>query len=231
MSKEYDADARDDGKCAYISEDLERPCQHGEAWGYPNATSGFCSAHGDRGGQEGNSNAEGNSGGDGAETKHGLYAQVNKFYSKTISDDLRELCDDIFEDYCDEYQDRHGELRLTHETRLFQIAVNHVKIIYSDNWAEDRPEMLKRSGSPLVDEDHEIVPVGEMETEIQVSYSESVLVATQQKLRREDRQWLKSMGLLEHDPDTRQADALQDGIDLSLSAEDKDALDAAFGGD
>ena len=207
---EYDADAREKGYCAYIGYGRDDPCRLAEGWGYPNATSGLCDHHGERGGQEGNSNAEGNDGGDADGTEsvtHGVYADVNKLYSKVFDDSMVAVVDAMAADLYERYEDLHGEPGTLHKSRMFEIAMNVAKGIYADNWAEDKPDELKTT-SPLVDKETEPVPVGNGETITQVSYSESVPTNTQQKLRREDRQWLKSYGLLEADPENKQAESL-----------------------
>jgi len=182
-------------------------CDRTAGWG-TDGDNGRCRTHGgDGGAPEGNDNAKGNNGGAPEKNtnavSHGLYAEKNRFYQEVIGDDLRELCDEIFEDYLQRYRSRHGDPLTPDEARLFEIAVNHIKIIHGDNWAADRPEETN-SGNPIVDRESKQTEYGE-----RITYSESVVVGTQQKLRREDRAWLKDMGLLD-DPESQKADAVGD---------------------
>lgn len=135
---------------------------------------------------------------------HGLYADENRFYNQVMSDEQRRLCDEIFQDYCTQFRERIREPHTGEQSRLFEIAVNHIKIIHSDNWASDRPNELD-SGNPMVDKEEKFNTEGVPYQE----YKESVVINGQQKLRSEDRQWLKDYGLLE-DPQSQQADATQD---------------------
>lgn len=216
------------GRCQATAKSTEEQCGRAAVGEH-----GKCKIHGgsqDSGAPEGNSNAEGNEGGDGADPTHGVYADANKLYSEEFSDIIKAVVDKTFGDLHERYEERHGEPGFEHESRLFEIALNVGKGIYADNWASDKPDELK-TPSPLVDRETEAVPIGNGETETQVKYSESVPIATQQRYRREDRQWLKSLGLLENDPDSKAASALEGGLDLNLSSEDKDVLDETFGGD
>jgi len=155
---------------------------------------GRCSNHGgNAGAPEDNTNA----------VTHALYVETNRFYQEVIGEELQKLCIEIFEDYLEQYQDIHGDPPKGHEARLFDISVNHIKIIYGDNWAVDRPDAVD-SGNPIVDREEKQTKYGR-----RITYSESVVVSTQQKLRREDRAWLKDMGLLD-DPESQKADAISD---------------------
>jgi len=136
---------------------------------------------------------------------------------RPLDETLQELCDEIFTDYLKQYQDIHGKPPMGQEARLFEIAVNHIKIIHGDNWAAERPDAVD-SGNPIVDRERKETKYGP-----RITHSESVVVGTQQKLRREDRAWLKDMGLLE-DPESQKADAISKLKEAwKTSAQDGDA--------
>ncbi len=180
--------------CGAEAKSTGEPCQRPAGWGTDNS-SGRCKFHGgaSSGAPKGNTNS----------VSHGLYAQENNFYQNVIGDNLRALCDEIFQDYATQYRETYGDIPTGHQARLFQIAVNQVKVIYSDNWLESKPDDLD-SGHPLVDQETKYTEDGKPYHE----YKESVLIGTQQKLRREDRQWLKDLGLLE-DPESQKAEATE----------------------
>lgn len=177
-----------DGKC--------RECRGTK----PDGSTGEGHGQGD---QEGNTNS----------VSHGVYADENNFYNKVISQELRALCDEIFQDYCTKYRELYGDVSTGHQARLFEIAVNQIKTIRADNWLTEKPESLD-SGHELVDKETKYTSEGNRYHE----YSESVLINTQQKLRREDRAWLKDMGLLE-DPDSQKAGAIGDLAGVILENE------------
>ncbi|OYR86033.1 hypothetical protein DJ84_01070 [Halorubrum ezzemoulense] len=178
---------------------------------------GKCHSHGgseDSGAPEGNTNAEGNNGGgapeenDNAEgnaggaapedntnaVTHALFVESNRFYQEVIDDALRELCDDIYESYVKKFREINGEPIVGEKARLSEIAVNHIKVIHSDNWVAHRPDEL-HSRNALVDRETR-VKASQDEFREEVRYKESVVVKTQQRLRKEDRKWLKEMSLL-----------------------------------
>lgn len=168
------------------------PCQR------PPMDNGRCYHHGgatdDGGPPENNQNS----------VKHGLYADQNKFY-QNLSDELTTLCDEIFSDYCTKYRELYGDhIETGHQARLFEIAVNHIKIIHSDNWLQEKPQEIE-SGNPVVDSEQHFTQEGRPYNQ----YKESVVIQTQQKLRREDRAWLKDYGLL-NDPESQKADAISE---------------------
>lgn len=75
---EIDESTRDEGRCGYIGDGRDTPCQLVEGWGYDNATAGLCRNHGDRGGKVANQNAKNNPGGGPPESNdnavtHGAY--------------------------------------------------------------------------------------------------------------------------------------------------------------
>lgn len=181
------------------------------------------------GAPEGNQNAEGNPGGPGATegntraVRHALYAQTNHFYTDVIDDDTRALVDDIFTDYLEEYEERHGDPTTGTEAELFRIAVSYGKHVYADNWAETKPDSLE-SGHGMVDKETRTTEDGET----YYKYKETVVAKGQARLSRDRRSWLKDLGLMGESPEAQQANALADGIDLTLSTDEKGALDSAF---
>jgi len=196
----------DEDRCPGTNRNGEQ-CGHPAGWGTEN-DSGPCKFHGGAGGSGGVREGAGPPEDNTNAVSHGLYAETNRFYQTVIGDQLRELCDAIFADYIEQYRDRHGGPPLGHEARLFEIAVNHIKIIHADNWAVDKPNELE-SGNPMVDKESKETFVNGVGPVTEHTYSETVVVGTQQKLRREDRAWLKDMGLLD-DPESQKATALGD---------------------
>jgi len=217
---EYDSDAREKGYCAYIGDGRDYPCRLVEGWGYPNATSGLCDHHGERGGQEGNSNAVGNEGGDGAEPTHGAYMDEFRFYDDHISDSLRELVDDIYADYYAEFTALHGEPLAGEDVELFRLANTHVKDIVLNNWSADRPDSLAESGNPLVDRETHVSESGRE----YYRYKESVVIAAQQKLSRDRLRWLKAYDL-DRSTESDAADSLTD-----LATAMMETLQGEYGG-
>jgi hypothetical protein len=142
---------------------------------------------------------------------HGAYTDCNSFYQDILNEDLREFVNDVFADYLEKYRELHGEVPLGVKSELFRVSVAHAKDIVLDRWANEKPEGLD-SGHPLVDEETEIVPIGEGATETQRRYRESVVLAAQKKLSNDRRMWLKDLGLLE-DPGSEQAAAQEDIAD------------------
>ncbi|WP_436933680.1 hypothetical protein [Halovenus marina] len=198
---------------------MGRRSKSGEFVGYCRSTpgrgtdhvgEGRCKHHGgcaeggareDSGAPEDNTNA----------VTHGAYADENSYYQNILDDAMREFVDDVFADYYEKYEQLHGELPLGIEAELFRVAVTHAKDIGLDRWADEKPDGLE-SGHPLVDEETEIVPIGDGATETQRRYRESVVLAAQKKLSNDRRMWLKDLGLLE-DPDSQQAAAREDVAD------------------
>ena len=188
------------------------------------APEGNTNAEGNDGGApEQNSNAEGNSGGAAPEDNtnavtHALYVESNRFYQDVIDDALRDLCDDIYDGYVKKFREVNGEPVAGEKARLSEIAINHIKVIHSDNWAADRPDSLD-SGNALVDRETR-VKASQNEFREEVRYKESVVVKTQQRLRKEDRKWLKEMGLLG-------ADELDVNVDGQVDHDHSHGLDEA----
>ncbi|WP_199268508.1 hypothetical protein [Halomarina oriensis] len=210
------------------------PCGRAAGWG-TDFESGKCRQHRgtspDGSSHEGNDNAVGNSGGAPPEgntnaVSHGLYADVNAFYTDIATDEQRELIDDTFADYRERYEARHGDLPYGHRAKLFQVAVNIAKEIHGEAWAAEKPSSLD-SGHPLVDREERKKEVADMPVE-EIRYKETVVLSATQKLSRDTRQWLKDFGLLDTSPESQQASALADGLDLNLTSDEKAGLDAAF---
>jgi hypothetical protein len=194
------------------------PCGHAAGWGTDFDT-GKCricrgtkpdgTVPDDHGAPTGNTNA----------VTHGAYADANSYYQDVLDEDLREFVDDVFADYFEKYRELHGDPPLGIEAELFRVAVTHAKDIGLDRWADEKPDGLE-SGHPLVDEETELVPIGDGMTETQRSYRESVVLRAQKRLSTDRRQWLKDLGLLE-DPESQKADALGDLKDAwKTSAQD-----------
>lgn len=200
-----------DGKCNYHPTQDGGYCGQTAGMGTDHLGEGYCKYHGGcstGGAREGSGAPEGNTN----SVSHGLYAETNKFYQNVCTDKQRVLVDEIFQDYCTQFREKNGDPHTGEQSRLFEIAVNHVKIIYSDNWASEKPESLE-SGNPMVDKGERFNTEGVRYQE----YKETVVLQGQTKLRNSDRQWLKDYGLLE-DPQSQQADSIQDLA--SLWAED-----------
>lgn len=191
---------------------------------------GRCSKHGGAGGSGGQREHSGAPEDNTNAVTHGAYADANSYYQNVLSDELQSFVDDVFADYVLRYHELHGDgalgddedptnhIPLGIESELFRVAVTHAKDIGLDRWADEKPDGLE-SGHPLVDEETEIVPVGEGQTETQRRYRESVVLAAQKKLSNDRRMWLKDLGLLE-DPESQSAasrvemaDALREALD------------------
>lgn len=84
---EIDDSARDEGCCGYIGDGRETPCQLTEGWGYENTDAGLCRNHSNRGGQDGNQNAVGNSGG-GAPERNGNAATHGAYRENFLEDHM-----------------------------------------------------------------------------------------------------------------------------------------------
>lgn len=180
------------------------------------------------GAPESNSNAEGNPGGSAPagntnSVRHALYAETNNFYTNVIGDDVRALVDDIFTDYLEEYEERHGDPTTGTEAELFRIAVSYGKHVYADNWAETKPDSLD-SGHGMVDRETRTTEDGDT----YYKYKETVVAKGQARLSRDRRSWLKDLGLMGESPEAQQANALSEGIDLTLSTDEKQGLNDAF---
>ena len=209
---------RQDGETVFVGY-----CRAWPGKGTEHVGEGRCSKHaGNAGAPEGNDNAEGNDGGapegNTNATTHALYVQSNRFYQDVIDDALRDLCDDIYDGYVEKFREVNGEPVAGEKARLSEIAINHIKVIHSDNWVAHRPDSLD-SGNALVDRETR-VKASQNEFREEVRYKESVVVKTQQRLRKEDRKWLKEMGLLG-------ADELDVNVDGQVDHDHSHGLDEA----
>lgn len=149
----------------------------------------------------GNSNAEGNAGGGAPNgnmnaVKHGAYADHRRFYEDILDDRYREFVNEIFEDYVEGYEERHGEPPIGHKAELFRLSVSHVKDLVLDNWTLQRPKEIE-TANPLVEVETEkkfVERVGEVD---QNMYEMSVIISAQKKLSTDRRRWISDLGLLE----------------------------------
>ena len=125
---------------------------------------------------------------------HGLYAECNKFYQNTLSDAEQALVDEIFQDYCTAYRERNAvtDIPTGIQARLFEISVNHAKVLYSDNWLTEKPDELD-SGNAIVDKETKYTEDGKPYHK----YKETVVNRAQNVLRREDRLFLRDVNLLD----------------------------------
>lgn len=189
----------DDGVTVFVGY-----CRAWPGKGTDHVGEGRCSKHaGNAGAPEGNDNAEGNDGGAPEDNRnastHDLYTEHNKFYQEVASDALRSLCDDIYDGYIEKFREVNGDPVAGEKARLSEIAVNQIKVLHGDNWAADRPDSLD-SGNALVDRETRIKTT-EHDARKEHRYSEAAVIKAQQHLRKEDRKWLKDMGLLGADID------------------------------
>lgn len=136
---DFDTDTREDGKCGYISDELDTPCGHAEGWGYENSTNGFCKPHGERGGQEGNQNAVGNDGGAAPEGNqnpqtHALFASHDGYYHD-LDNDAQAWVSDFTDTLLDRYRDAHGkEPDMFDREALKNIAIDFHRVGTANSW-------------------------------------------------------------------------------------------------
>lgn len=207
----------DEDRCPGTNRNDER-CGHPEGWGTDN-DEGPCKFHGGatptaeenpdvgRGEQDENQNA----------TTHSLHARkVNAVYQQVFSDAIQALVDDIYQDYIDDYQERHGEPRTGDQAELFRIAVSHGKHVHSEEWAIDKPSTVD-SGNALVDEEHETKFVEGAGIVNETSYKQTVVQKGQQSLSQDRRMWLKDLGLLDTNPESQKAEAAEKALSEILS--------------
>lgn len=175
------------------------PCE-----AYPVSGSDRCRMHGGQGSGAPESNQN--------RTTHSLHARkVNAVYQKVFSPEIQGLVDSIYEDYIEDYRERHGEPRTGDKAELFRIAVSYGKHIHSEEWALDKPSDVE-SGNAFVDREETQKPAGEGFKLTDVQYKQTVVQKGQQSLSQDRRMWLKDLGLLDS-PEDRQADAAQDIAD------------------
>jgi len=202
-------------------------CKSTPGRGTDHVGEGRCKHHGGNAGSGGSREGSGAPKDNTNAVTHGAYADENTFYQDVLDDSLRDLVDEIFEDYTERYQDRHGEEPpVGLEMELFRLSVSHVKDVVLDRWATEKPDSLK-SGNPLVDRETERDFNPEDGSVVVESYKESVVLTAQKRLSSDRRQWLKDLGLLD-DPETQKADAMEGGFEFTLSSEDKKTLEDRY---
>jgi len=178
------------------------PCGRPAGWG-TDFDSGKCRHH--RGTSPDGSSHEQNQNA----TTHSLHARkVNAVYQQVFSSEIQALVDSIYEDYLEDYRERHGEPRTGDKAELFRIA-SYGKHVHSEEWAISKPSEAK-SGNAMVDEEHETKFVEGAGIVNETSYKQTVVQKGQQSLSQDRRMWLKDLGLLENNPDSQKADAVGD---------------------
>lgn len=193
---DFDEDAREEGKCGYICDELDSPCGHTEGWGYENSTSGFCKPHGERGGQEGNQNAVGNDGGapeeNGNAIKHGARADPVNLY-KNLDDESLAWVDGLIDGYLEiatfgEDDPRVERLQMACTIMYQEWAAREV--VLREGPSEDTTIGVSEAGTPVIrtDEHH--------------------LTTTASTHNQTVRMNLKDLGLLD-DPESQQADSMR----------------------
>jgi len=198
----------DENICGATAKSTGEPCQRPAGWG-TGSSEGRCKFHGgstptkeeneDVGPPEGSVNA----------VTHSLHARkVNAVYQKVFSSEIQALVDSIYEDYLEDYRERHGEPRTGDKAELFRIAVSYGKHVHSEEWAIEKPEDLE-SGNALVDKETSYKTTSEGEVVPETEYKQTVVAKGQQSLSQDRRMWLKDLGLLDS-PEDRQADAVED---------------------
>ncbi|AXR78998.1 hypothetical protein [Natrarchaeobaculum sulfurireducens] len=213
---------RRDGETVFVAY-----CRSTPGRGTDHVGEGRCKHHGGNAGSGGARAGAGAPAGNTNGTTHGGYTDEKSFYADVLDESLQALADEIFEDYLEEYERRHGrEPPKGLEMELERLSISHVKDVVLDQWANDKPESLE-SGNPLVDRETERDFNPEDGSVTVETYKESVVIQAQRKLSSDRRQWLKDLGLLD-DPESQKADAMQDSLELTLSSEDKEALEEAF---
>lgn len=176
--------------------DPHKVCDVSECNAWKQGDFDYCRNH--KGVNDDGSSHKGNKNG----VDHGLYAESNFYYQEAMDETQRALCDQIFQDYCTAFRERNGELHTGDETQLFEVAVNHIKVIDADKWLVAKPDELE-STHPLVDKEEKYNTEGVPYQE----YQPSTLLNAQQKLSNHNRRWLKDKNLL-HDPESRKADEM-----------------------
>lgn len=193
-------------------------CGHPEGWGTENE-SGPCKFHGGatptseenpdvgNGEQDENQNA----------TTHSLHARkVNAVYQKVFSEDVQALVDSIYQDYLEDYRDRHGEPREGDKAELFRIAVSYGKHVHSEDWAIGKPDELE-SGNAMVDKETSYKTTQDGEVIPEKEYKQTVVQQGQQQLSQDRRMWLKDLGLLDTNPESQKAQAAEKALSEILS--------------
>jgi len=190
------------------------PCGHPEGWGTDNDT-GPCKFHGgasDGGSREGSGAPENN---DNA-ARHEMYAERNAYYQRR-SDAEQDLIDQVYEDYREEYERRHGREPLTgDDLKLFGIAVGlHKTELRADDWPDERPDGLE-SGHELVDRSEKRTAQGDEYYE----YKPAAVIRGEKTVSQDVRMWLKDLGLLDTPDDTT--------VEVNVHEELLDGMKAAY---
>lgn len=196
---DFDEDAREEGKCGYICDELDSPCGHTEGWGYENSTSGFCKPHGERGGQEGNQNAVDNDGGapvnNGNAETHGLTADADKWFQRHRDDvegDVKEMVDSWMQ-LSNFGWEVTGNVRM-----LTNAAINECQIEGGDQYIAEEGAIVQ-----------EMVPAGEG---VLSQDTENPAFLYKSRLQKDTLRILDKFGILDS-PESQQAEAQQDIAD------------------
>lgn len=196
---DFDEDAREEGKCGYICDELDSPCGHAEGWGYENSTSGFCKPHGERGGQEDNQNAVGNDGGppanNGNAETHGLSADADKWFERhrdDVEDDVKQMVD-AWMQLSNFGWEVTGNVKM-----LTNAAINECQIEQGDRYIRDEGVIIQE-------------PVSAGESVIMKDAENSAFLL-KDRLQRTTLQILDKFDILDS-PASRQADAQEDIAD------------------
>lgn len=178
---------------------------------YPVDGANRCRMHGgtNQGAPEGNDNSQ----------KHALHADRGLFYDR-LDDDKQRQIDNFESALIDRYQAYQGRDPDAADVKdLFEIAVGYVLRDYAREYMMDQ---MEESGNPLL-EHVEMQKDGE---EVEFDKPNELLEKIEGN-RKEDRMQRKDKGL-EKDPESRKADAMEDGFDLHLTAGEKVELEATF---
>ena len=182
---------------------------HGKCYSHGGATPSK-DENDDVGAPEGNANAAGNAGGDGAPVgntravSHGLHADAHTFYTEIATDGERDVIDDVYQSYLKRFRDRHGEPDDSEQRELFLCAVTIGKEIHGESWAAEKPAAAD-AGNALLDREPTHAAAGD--GTCSALYSLTAVQYAIQRLSTRRRQWLKDMGLLEPPVDHMSAEA------------------------
>lgn len=215
---DFDADARENGYCGYIGDELEHPCRHGEGWGYENATSGFCSAHGERGAPENNQNAKGNPGnpdaeppeGNGNAEKHGFHANRSLYYERR-SPEEQDWIDTVADSWLADApfgEDHEGGVE-----QIRKVAIDEHKRRRANAYI-DKEGLITENVVGYDDDDEPIVKKEENPANLPHS-----------RLTRDSIRVLKTLGVL-NDPDTQQAEAMNGWVEAAQRLADEQDAEA-----
>jgi hypothetical protein len=213
---DFDPDARDAGQCGYIGDGRDSPCGLAEGWGYENTTSGFCTHHGERGGTEGNDGGNPNAEWAGIVGGHGATADPHN-----LKEYLKEAGDEADREWVEALTDSYIEQSPYQKT---DPQAERIEMAVVMAWQErsGRAQLIKEGL-----ERERVITASEMGTVRDLDSHHLNRVVS--SLNSDIRMNLKDFDLLD-DAESRKADALEEGIDLSLSDGDRSALENAFGG-